>query len=66
MLNHQRRTDPSGSAIKTLAATSCGRRMNVSCTKKPHPLGNLQNNHILTAKSTVTRENARSQKLVEI
>ena len=53
MLNQQRKKDPSGSAIKTLAATSFAPKMKATYTKKPQPLGNLQNNHILAAKSTV-------------
>ena len=53
MLNQQRKKDPSGSAIKTLAATSFAQKMKVTYTKKPQLLGNLQNNHILAAKSTV-------------
>ena len=52
MLNQQHKTDLSGSAIKALAATSFARRMKATCTKKPLLFGNLQNNHILAAKST--------------
>ena len=53
MLNQQRKTDLSGSAIKALAATSFARRMKDTHMKKPLLFGNLQNNHILAAKSTV-------------
>ena len=54
VLNQQRKTDPSGSAIKTLAATSFARMMKATYTKKPQPLGNLQNNHILAARNLTT------------
>ena len=53
MLNQQRRTDLFGSAIKALGATSFARRMKATHMKKPLLFGNLQNNHILAAKSTV-------------
>ena len=53
MLTQQHKTDLSGSAIKTLAATSFAQMMKVTYTKKLQPLGNLQNNHILAAKGTV-------------
>ena len=53
VLNRQRKKDPSGSAIKTLAATSFARRTKATYTKKPQPHGNLQNSHILAAKNTV-------------
>ena len=49
----QSETDLSSSAIKTLAATSFARRMKATHMKKPLLFGNLQNNHILAAKSTV-------------
>ena len=51
MLNQQHKTDLSGSAIKTLAATSFARM--TKATYKPSAVGNLQNKHILAAKSTV-------------
>ena len=50
MLNQQRKKDPSGSAIKTLAAISFAQKMKATYTKKQQPLGNLQNNLILAAK----------------
>ena len=53
MLNQQRKTDPSGSAIKTLAATSFAQKMKATHMKKPLLFGNLQNSHILAGKSTV-------------
>ena len=55
MLTRQHKKDLSGSAIKTLAATSFAGRTKVTYTKRPQLLGNLQNNHILAAiaKSTV-------------
>ena len=46
VLNQQRKKDPSGSAIKTLAATSFARRTKATHMKKPLLFGNLQNNHI--------------------
>ena len=39
--------------IKTLAAISFAQRTKATYTKKPQPLGNLQNNLILAAKNTV-------------
>ena len=53
MLNRQQKKDPSGSAIKTLAATLFAPKMKATYTKKQQPLGNLQNNLILAAKNTV-------------
>ena len=53
MLNQQHKTDLSGSAIKTLAATSFAQMMKATRMKKPLLFGNLPNNHILAAKSTV-------------
>ena len=46
-------TDLSDSAIKTLAATSFAQMMKATHMKKLLLFGNLQNNHILAAKSTV-------------
>ena len=43
MLNQQHKKDLSGSAIKALAATSFAAKMKATYTKKPQPLGNLQN-----------------------
>ena len=53
MLTQQHKKDLFGSAIKTHAATSFAQRMKITYTKKPLLLGNLQNKHILAAKSTV-------------
>ena len=54
--------DPSGSAIKTLAAISFAQKMKATYTKKQQPLGNLQNNLILAAKNTVNSRKCVSPK----
>ena len=56
--NIQSKTDLSGSAIKTLAATSFARSMKATHMKKPLLFGNLQNNHILAAKTQVCDKQA--------
>ena len=53
MLTQQPKKDLSGSAIKTVAATSFARKTKLTYTTKPQLLGNLQNNHILAARSMV-------------
>ena len=62
MLNQQRKTDLSGSASKALAVTSFAPRTKATHMKKPRPLGNLQNNNILAAKSTVNSRKCASSK----
>ena len=53
MLTQQHKKDLSGSAIKKLVASSFAQKTKVTYAKKPPLFGNLQNNHILAAKSTV-------------
>ena len=62
MLNQQRKKEPFGSAIKTLAVTSSGQTTKTTATKKPLALGNLQNKHNLAAKNTINSRKCASSK----
>ena len=62
-LSRQQKKDPSGSAIKTLLQPYLLKGRRLPIRKKQQPLGNLQNNRILAAKSTVNSRKYVSSKI---